>query len=250
MSGTKLILPGDNQYKDPTEQLYGELSVIHEFFNERLFDGALPPCIFTIQRVRNVYGYFSAKRFFNRQIREIADEIAVNPAYFAIRDVKETLSTLVHEQVHQWQIHCGTPGRRGYHNMEFAWKMEDVGLMPVSMDKGREGTKIGDKVDHTIIPGGLFDVECNDLLGKGFILSWIDRYPPLEELKRIKDADKVSPDILDMLSTNQELEEETPARQKTKPSYKCPTCRATVWGKPGLLVICGKCKEYMNEEEV
>jgi len=32
--------------------------------------------------------------------------------------------------VHQWQQHHGKPGRRGYHNKQWAAKMNSVGLVP------------------------------------------------------------------------------------------------------------------------
>lgn len=44
------------------------------------------------------------------------------------RTDRDILSTLLHEMVHHWQYRFGTPGRRGYHNIEFAAKMLEVGL--------------------------------------------------------------------------------------------------------------------------
>jgi predicted SprT family Zn-dependent metalloprotease len=82
------------------------------------------------------------------------DEIAMNPVYFSIRTIKATLSTLVHEMVHQWQFHFGEPGRRGYHNKQWAARMERVGLMP--SDTGEPGgRKVGQSMTHYIIAGGL-----------------------------------------------------------------------------------------------
>lgn len=69
----------------------------------------------------------------------MVDEIAMNPVYFSIRTIKATLSTLVHEMVHQWQFHFGKAGRRGYHNKEWAALMERVGLMP--SDTGQAGER-------------------------------------------------------------------------------------------------------------
>jgi hypothetical protein len=57
------------------------------------------------------------------------------------------LSTLVHEMVHVWQQHCGTPSKRGYHNKEWATKMKSVGPQPSStgMVGGKE---TGQRMSH------------------------------------------------------------------------------------------------------
>lgn len=46
---------------------------------------------------------------------------------------------------HLWQYHFGKPGRRGYHNKEWANKMESIGLMPSSTGQPG-GDKTGDKM--------------------------------------------------------------------------------------------------------
>jgi predicted SprT family Zn-dependent metalloprotease len=58
---------------------------------------------------------------------EVVDEIALNPRTFIDRTDREIVSTLVREMVHLWQFHFGKPGRRGYHNKQWATKMEEIG---------------------------------------------------------------------------------------------------------------------------
>lgn len=84
----------------PTIETYNELQTAYDFFNTRLFSGDLPPCLITLQREKRTYGYFSSKRFVGSKSGQMVDEIAMNPSYFAIRSIEETLSTLVHEMVH------------------------------------------------------------------------------------------------------------------------------------------------------
>ena len=60
-----------------------------------------------------------------RHAEETTDEIALNPATFHDRTAEEILSTLVHEMVHLWQHHFGTPSRASYHNREWAAKMKE-----------------------------------------------------------------------------------------------------------------------------
>jgi hypothetical protein len=90
----------------PTKQNYDELSHAYDFFSRRLFGGELPGCLFTLQRKSRSMGYFSFERFVSRnQVK--SHEIAVNPEYFATRPVEDVPSTLVHQQVHQWQRRFG-----------------------------------------------------------------------------------------------------------------------------------------------
>lgn len=159
----------------PTKQNYDELSHAYDFFNRRLFGGELPGCLFTLQRKSRSMGYFSFERFVRRDDTK-SDEIALNPEYFATRPVEDVLSTLVHEQVHQWQRHFGTPPRRGYHDQEFAAKMEAIGLMP--SNTGTPGGKTtGEKMSHYIMVDGPFIHACKELLQSSFVIVWYDRYP-------------------------------------------------------------------------
>ena len=105
----------------------------YDFFNMGLFSGALPPCLITMQRRKGSYGYFSGERFHNTaNHEEVTDEIALNPMHFATRTPEQVLSTLVHEMVHLWQHHYGTPPRKSYHDKEWAAKMREVGLIPTA----------------------------------------------------------------------------------------------------------------------
>lgn len=236
----------------PTSQAYTELQIAYDFFNEHLFENQLPQCLITMQRQKSTFGYFSRNRFVNRHSKKQLDEIAMNPSYFSIRTIPEVLSTLVHEMVHLWQLHYGKSGRRGYHNKEWGTKMEEIGLCP--SNTGREGGKrTGEQMDHYIIEGGQFDKVCEELVTKEFTLTWLDRYPPrpprddslaLPEFKILTGSDEYNPE-----------EEMTPPEGEDAPivappsepinttnrvKYRCPSCRAQVWGKPKLHIICGQ----------
>lgn len=164
----------------PTVDAYDELVKAYDFYNQRLFNGDLPGCLFTFQRNKRLFGFFSRKRFGHRGGKQV-DEIAMNPSVFAVRPVEAILSTLVHEQCHQWQACFGKPGRRGYHNAEWADKMEEVGLIPSS--HGRPGGKrVGEHMTHYIDPNGRFMALTKELLESGFALSWYDRFPTAAEL--------------------------------------------------------------------
>jgi hypothetical protein len=139
---------------NPTKRAYGDLNSAYDFFNRHLFGGALPRCLITMQRTNKAYGYFAGDRFGALDGGEIADEIALNPSHFASRGTERVLSTLVHEMVHLWQHHRGSPSRNAYHNKEWAAKMREVGLVPSSTGKPG-GKETGNRCLTTSRPAAL-----------------------------------------------------------------------------------------------
>jgi predicted SprT family Zn-dependent metalloprotease len=200
---------------DPTSRTYGNLNAAYRFFNERLFGGALPPCLITLQRKARARGYFSSERF--SALDHVTDEIALNPATFADRTAKEILSTLVHEMVHLRQYHFGRQPRRAYHDKQWAGMMREVGLQP--SDTGEPGGReTGQHMTHYILEDGPFDRACDELLASGFNAIYADRH------RESKAATK---------------------SVSSKTPFVCPSCRAKAWGKPTLHLVCGDCGEAM-----
>lgn len=158
-----------------TFDTYETLLKAYDYFNEALFGGQLPEVIITYHRQRKVMGYASIGRWVNAQ-RQYVDELAVNPEYFAKYPLIEICQTLCHEMAHIWQAHFGKPGRRGYHNIEWAKQMTRIGLMP-SSNGLPGGEKTGEWMMDYVIYDGAFHRSCQALLGKGFMLPWVDRYP-------------------------------------------------------------------------
>jgi hypothetical protein len=197
-----------------------DLQRAYDHFNKLLFEGLLPGALITLQRKSRASGYYSHENFVARDRRPMdsADEIALNPDAFAGYGDTEIMQTLVHEMVHQWQYHCGIPSRGGYHNRQWASKMESVGLMP-SDTGGPGGKKTGPRMSDYPIEGGRFDREWRKLRKKGFEVHWEGR-------DRTRAG--VSPDN---------------PRPISKVKSTCPRCEINVWGKPGLSLICGHCHE-------
>lgn len=221
----------------PTAQAYAELQGAFDHYNRELFGGLIPHCLITMQREKRTYGYFSSERFVHRHDKSKTDEIAINPAFFAVVPLLEVLQTLVHEMVHAWQFHHGDPGRRGYHNKEWADKMEAVGLMP--SDTGKPGGKrTGEKMADYAIEGGPFMAATGKLLGEGFGISWLDRFP-VAGLASISGGDDdgegegLGDGLGDLIAAP------APGNRSNRLKYRCATCGAQAWGKPGLLLLCG-----------
>ncbi|MDR5799303.1 MULTISPECIES: SprT-like domain-containing protein [Caballeronia] len=161
----------------PTKEAYEALQFAYDFFNERLFNGELRGCLITLNRTGRSFGHFSPQRFVNRT-SDITDEINLNPALFSSRPVEDVLSTLAHEQCHQWREYAGTPPRRCYHDKQWSSKMQSIGLQPSST--GSPGGKaVGEKMSHYVVPDGPFIKVCKELLTHSFGIIWFDRYPQL-----------------------------------------------------------------------
>jgi len=93
-----------------------EFQTAYDHYNVVLFNSQLSQCLITLQRVTNCLGYSSSKKFVVEARVTVTDEIAMNPEFFAGNPIIQTLQTWVHEMVHLWQYHLGTPSRRTYRN--------------------------------------------------------------------------------------------------------------------------------------
>ena len=168
----------------PTTWQYGQFDVAYRWFNDNLFDLALPTCLITMTRKARTLGYFSGNRWAVLESQATddnpwatsessgTDEIAMHPEHFADRSAEEVLSTLVHEMVHCWQAHYGKPPRRGYHSREWADRMEEVGLVP-SHTGQPDGKKVGQRMTHYIVDGP-FRSAAQDIIGGGWAVPYFD----------------------------------------------------------------------------
>jgi len=151
--------------------------------------------------------------------------------------------------------------------------MQSIGLM-LSHNELPGGKKVGQAMSHYIIEGGPFEIACLELLSTEFKLSWYDKYPPyteaqLTKINEIKSSvqpkslqrfnDDINTSVLSFAEPksyysdddlNQtEGEEIKPVNKSNRLKYRCPTCKAQVWGKPDIKVLCGEenCKTVAYE---
>lgn len=158
--------------------LYTSLQDAYRSFNEEFFDSRLPQVLFTLQRKKGMAGYFHSKIFASRQDRggcdpERLDEIALNPESISGRSDTYVLQVLLHEMVHVWQAYFGSPSRAGYHNQEFADRMESVGLI-ASTNGTQSGARVGQKMGDYISEGGPFSISAARLIKDGWTFTWED----------------------------------------------------------------------------
>ncbi|GAK50676.1 putative zinc metallopeptidase [Candidatus Moduliflexus flocculans] len=198
------FMPITSTYYLSLEQVFGVL-------NETLFDKRLPDVLLTMQR-RNSHGYFAPKRFQHRQQGEMmVDEIALNPDRFDREDV-DILAAFAHDLCHLWQQYYGKPGRKGYHNREWADKMIEIGLMP-SHTGQPDGKQTGQRMSHYLLAGGRFERAMASLFTESHI-SWKSQSQG-EGARRIR---------------------------QTRQKYTCPGCGLNVWAKPAANIVCGDCQ--------
>jgi hypothetical protein len=190
---------------------YGGLQAAYDFFNADLFEGGLVDVFITYQRHANTRGYFSADRFSGRQIAFGKHELALNPDTFIGRSDEDICSTLVHEQVHVWQHVFGKPSKRGYHNKEWATKMESIGLQPSSTG-AVGGKRTGQHMSHYIIPDGPFTKAFAKLAAMGWKLN--------------------------LQSAHRAGGTRTPS---SKVKSTCPACGGNAWAKPNYQLACVAC---------
>jgi hypothetical protein len=197
---------------------YGGLQEAYDHFNRELFGSGLVDVFITYQRHAHTRGYFSADRFSGREIAFGKHELALNPDTFIGRSDEDICSTLVHEQCHVWQHVFGKPSKRGYHNKEWAAKMESLGLQPSSTG-AVGGKRTGQRVSHYIIPSGPFTQTYAKLAATGWKLNLQSAHRP--------GATK---------------------GPSSKTKFTCAQCGQNAWGKPDLAITCTPCRIMMVPE--
>jgi len=225
---------------DQTVKNYSEWQRAYDYLNAGLFNNSPPGCVITFQRQRHAYGFHAGSRFEASGSRNKADEIALNPCYFSERDIRDALSTLVHEMVHQHQWHFGKPSLDGYHNKAWARVMIDIGLIPT--DTGERGGKAtGRRISHFIRIDGPFDRLCNDLLNTGFVIPYVEANFSTENEALPSDDQVESKHFAEVQRRKAAKLRKKKAASKSR--YTCGGCEVPkhVWGKPGLNIICGDC---------
>jgi len=147
----------------PTEAQYIAYNLAFDFFNDRLWGGALPPCLLTFSlRNKKAMGYYYPRKWTHPSSGAVAAEISLNPEHLKDRDLLDVLSTLVHEMAHHWQYILGDPPRSGYHDRQWAAEMKRIGLYPSSTGEPG-GKETGQRCSHYIIVGGAYEAAFRDL---------------------------------------------------------------------------------------
>lgn len=136
-----------------------------------------------------------------------------------------------------WQWEFGNPSRNGYHNKEWAAKMEEVGLMPSETGEPG-GKKTGQRMTHYVIPEGNYE-KAFQKMPETYTLPFTSLEGDIMRslLTGISGIDRKSTSV-------KKAKLRPKSRSKTK--YSCPNCEINVWGKPNLNIRCGDCDESLT----
>jgi predicted SprT family Zn-dependent metalloprotease len=207
-----------------TKRQFNTLEDLFSYYNEELFGGKLPDVMINMSRKKNARAFFAPERWRDQHENKV-HEISMNPDSLD-RDDKLWHSTLVHEMTHLWQSEFGKPSRTGYHNKEWASKMEAIGLMP--SDTGEKGgNKVGQNMTHYIIDNGAF-IRAFSKLSEENLNSIKLPYAPI-----------VYGEVITKKGTK--------SKSGVKIKYSCP-CGNNIWGKEGIHAICEDCEEQFEPE--
>jgi len=186
-------------------KFYDELYFLFNYYNEHLFENKLPKIVISIRAKANSAGYFSPERLTSMSTKKPLHEIALNPAILNRKTI-EIFAIIAHEMAHLWQQVSGKPSKNGYHNKEWANKMEEIGLPP--SDTGKPGgNRTGSNMFHYIEKAGNFEKVTNKLL-KAHKFNFFYEIP-----KKKKSTE-------------------------SKNKFTCAICGCNAWGKADLEIMC------------
>ncbi len=220
----------------PTIEQFNAMQNAYSYFNKVLFAGELPGVILNLSRKSKACGFVAPFRWRKADAEPGSKgeihELSINPEILCM-DAIEVYSTLVHEQCHIWQHEYGEPTRSGYHNKEWASKMQSVGLVPSTTGKPG-GAVTGQNMSDYPQEGGRF-LQALEQLPQRYKLPFVSIEG--DYLRNVRNghpaADgEAAPEVAD-------IQQEKLKRNKVK--YTCPSCQANVWGKPLLKIMCGEC---------
>lgn len=219
----------------PTPEQFTTYQRLFDYFNAELYNGQLPAVILNFSRKAHSCGFFAPHRWGKGSTT--AHEISINPTYLATAPFIDVCQTLVHEMAHLWQMCHGKPSRTGYHNKEWADKMEAIGLMP-STTGAPGGARVGQNMNDYPLPGGAFE-KTFKTLPEDYRLPWHSR----EASAIVPAGSSTRPEE----GEGGQIEGGGNPAVKSKVKYSCPQCSTNIWGKPGLLILCGSCRAEFVE---
>jgi hypothetical protein len=223
----------------PTVEQFDAYRGMFQWFNDQLFDGGLSGVMLNFSRQANTYGFLAPERW-KRGDGAKAHEISINPDTLLDRDPRAVASTLVHEMVHAWQYTYGKPPRRGYHDRQWAAKMESIGLIP-SHTGEPGGKRVGVRMTHYIDDDGRF-AKVYAAMPPELGLPWRSWGPSaIERLRRVVGGAGGEPGGEPDPEGGDPTSAPAPRLDPSKVKYTCPGCAINTWGKEGLRIGCLDC---------
>ncbi len=200
--------------ENSSTKVWKALHAAFQYFNDVLFNGKLDSdrvILNCSRKSARTLGFYRPSGWEGDD--GVIAEISLNPDAMHDRSIDEIYSTLAHEMAHFWQDCYGTPGKRGYHNKEWADKMVAIGLTPFSINDPTK--KTGMRCSHSITPDGVFQSAMENM-PEEFKLPFKGINPPK-------------------------------AKAKTGyPKWSCPNCGQACRAKETAKIACGNCSTSNN----
>jgi len=220
----------------PNIELSEAYSKAFDFFNDKLFDGALSRPMLCISRNSSIIGgYFSAEKWHDEKGSKI-HEIAINANHMDGEDIVKLMHILIHEMTHQWQHEQGKPTRNGYHNKEWMDKALSLGFGGVN-EKGEED-KPGQAVMTNLKPGGKAEQMIAEMPDDA-IFPWMTI--------NTGSPDPQQPQGSGGEGSGSSSKARAP-RSGKRTKYTCPVCGLNVWAKHGVKILCLDCDKALIEQ--
>jgi len=217
----------------PAQTVVDELQGGFREFNTELFESELDEskCMLTLDfSGRTNLGYFAQDRFANKD-GQLIDQISLNAEYVLRQSAKQVLSTLGHELCHYWERrYTAKPTKGAYHGKRWAWKMKKIGLQPSTTGQPG-GNETGYRVSHYIIPGGPFERVANEMLAKGFAITWGAAADELRQQMNGGGSEEEN-------GNNNVGDDPEADKSKGKVKFSCPKCKQNAWGSAKLRLKC------------
>ena len=200
-----------------TTRQFTALQNARNYFNKHLFSKVFGKSLGSVMlrpaRHGKAFGYYRPSSWKENEKAPVP-EISLCP-YGLNRSPEKVFSTLVHELCHQYQHEHGSPGRAGYHNLEFTKIMQKVGLICSSTGEAG-GKQTGDQMTHYIDPNGLYATAFAVMPKRIYSLPF----------KPLFDEDYHSPGM-----PRRSIGIYKPGTDNSKTKFTCLGCGTAAWGE-------------------
>ena len=215
------------------------LEASYKYFNEHLFDNALPPVVILLQREKGAGGYAWRDRWHGRANKDRVHELAINPDSLSRHELPQLLSIVVHEMCHIQEFGQGHVHKRNYHTKAWGQLMEAVGLVPSATGEVG-GKRTGHRMSHYVPKVGVFLTACEAFMAANPLTVHLIS-PGANELSAADGGADTDGE------TGKDDGDTSKAGKREK--YTCPECDMNVRGKFGIRVACIECECEMVASE-
>ena len=210
-----------------TSRVSGYIEKMYRQLNADKFGGELEEPIITIQSTPRAYGHVTCGKVWKSK-DNFRYELNIGAGTLD-RPIEETVSTLLHEMVHIYNLmHDIQDCSRGntYHNKKFRDKATEVGLV----------------IEHDKKIGWSITSPSENLMDYIITQGWTDILMNRQESLRITGISGGN-------GSSTGTTEKPPKKPSSTRKYICPHCGMSVRATKDVRIMCVDCMELMEKEE-